>query len=212
MIARLERWIRWPLWSWRNLLVSTAALLVVFTAVGRLTTSSDAGSAQQPQNAAAIIPTPTSTSSTFVPTTSPTQPATIPRTSASGKATISAAPPVGSRTPVQVAASFVNSWARPAAVQASWLADLKPLVTPEYLATLGTVDPSRVPATTVLDAGTVVSATSERANVRVATDAGGMSVTLAVQSGQWLVTDIEPADQAPGAPTPALTPTGTAAG
>lgn len=212
MIARLERWIRWPLWSWRNLIVSTVALLVVFTAVGRLTTSSDSGSAQQPQNAAAIIPTPTSTSPTSVSSPSPSTTATSPRTSASGKATSSATPQIGSPTPVQVAAAFVTSWARPATAQGSWLADLKPLVTPEYLATLGTVDPSRVPATKVLDGGTVVSATNQRANVRVATDAGGMSVTLAVRSGQWLVTDIEPADQPPGATTPALTPTGTAAG
>ena len=39
MIARLEQWIRWPLWSWRHLVVTVVAVLVLFTALGRLTNS-----------------------------------------------------------------------------------------------------------------------------------------------------------------------------
>ena len=64
-----------------------------------------------------------------------------------------------------------------------------------------------MPATRSLDSGRLLSTSGQQSLVRVATDAGGMTVILVMVGGHWLVADIEPADQPPGATTPALTPT-----
>ena len=213
MIARLERWIRWPLWSWRNLTVTTVALLAIFTAIGRLTTTADLGAERPPRNTVATVPTasPTETPASPAPATT-----AAPGTSAQaspGQPGRPVAPQPGSRTPVEVAALFATAWAQPSASQATWLSDLEPLATPEFLASLRTVDPARVPASKVLDSGSLTSSGDQRATVRVATDAGGMTVTLVVvQSGKWLVADIAPADQPPGATTPPLSPSPTGRG
>ena len=211
MIARLEQWLRWPLWSWRNLFVSTIAVLVVFTAVGRLTTSS--GPAQQPRSAAATVQVAVPAPSTAAPTTQSTvpvaAPATVPATPGGKSSTIpvTSAPPAGQPSAPEIAVAFTTAWTRTTLDQPAWLAGLKPLATPEYLTALTTVDPARVPATRSLDSGRLLSTSGQQSLVRVATDAGSMTVTLVMIGGHWLVADIEPADQPPGASTPALTPT-----
>jgi hypothetical protein len=225
MIARLEQWLRWPLWSWRNLTVFTIAVLVLFTAVGRLTTGSGSGPDSRTRNVAA---TPASTSaSATAPTTTPASamssaaPASAtPTTSApaAGSATgtnpiisTSSTPALGAGAPTRVALEFATAWTRTTSAQPAWLAGLKPHVTPEYLTALSTVDPARVPATRTLDAGRLVSMSGQQSLVQVATDAGGMTVTLVQRAGQWLVADIEPAAPPPGASTPPLSrATGTA--
>ncbi len=229
MIARLEQWLRWPLWSWRNLTVSTIAVLVLFTAVGRLTTGSGSGPDSRTRNVAA---TPASTSPSATTPLSATSPAsaTPPTSAAAAFATpTTSAPAAGSATgtnpiispsstpapgadaPTRVALDFATAWTRTTSAQPAWLAGLKPLVTPEYMTALSTVDPARVPATRTLDTGRLLSTSGQQSLVRVATDAGGMTVTLLLRAGQWLVTNIEPAAPPPGASTPPLSrATGTA--
>jgi len=218
MIARLEQWLRWPLWSWRNLTVSTIAVLVLFTAVGHLTTGSGSGPDSRTRNLAA---TPASTSPSATTPSSATSPASAaaPTSAAAASATpTTSAPAAGSATgtnpsstpapgadaPTRVALEFATAWTRTTSAQTAWLAGLKPLVTAEYLTALSTVDPARVPATRTLDPGRLLSTSGQQSLVQVATDAGGMTVTLLQRAGQWLVTDIEPAAPPPGATTPPL--------
>jgi len=239
MIARLERWLRWPLWSWRNLTASLVAALVLFTAVGRLTTGSASRLDRDPGQAAGTAPTRNTAPAATAPATStgapqpatPTAPAAqLPATSTdptaaaavtpaaptvgAGSATegnritsrsSTAAPGADASSPTGVALDFTKAWTRTTLPKPAWLAGLKPLVTAEYLATLSTVDPARVPATRAFDAGRLLSTSGQQSLVHVATDVGGMTVTLVLRSGQWLVADIEPADQPPGATTPPLT-------
>ena len=223
MIARLEQWLRWPLWSWRNLTVCTIAVLVLFTAVGRLTAGSGSGPDSRPRNVAATAASTSPSATTSLSATSPASatPSTsagpasaTPTTSAlaAGSTTgtnpiisPSSTPAPGADAPIRVALEFATAWTRTTSAQPAWLAGLKPLVTPEYMTALSTIDPARVPATRTLDAGRLLSTSGQQSLVRVATDAGGMSVTLVQRAGQWLVTDIEPAAPPPGASTPPLT-------
>ena len=143
-------------------------------------------------------------------------PTTSPLAAGSGTGTNPIASPsstatAGADAPTRVALEFATAWTRTTSAQPAWLAGLKPLVTPEYMTALSTVDPARVPATRTLDAGRLLSTSGQQSLVRVATDAGGMTVALVQRAGQWLVTDIEPAAPPPGATTPQLSrATGTA--
>jgi len=239
MIARLEQWLRWPLWSWRNLTASLVAALVLFTAVGRLTTGSASRLDRDPGQAAGTAPprstapaatepatstgtpqpaTPTapaaqlpatSTDPTAAAAVTPTAPTVVAGSATEGNRITSrsstAAPGADAPSPTGVALDFTKAWTRTTLAQPAWLAGLKPLVTAEYLATLSTVDPARVPATRAFDAGRLLSTSGQQSLVQVTTDVGGMTVTLVLRGGQWLVADIEPADQPPGATTPPLT-------
>jgi len=224
MIARLEQWLRWPLWSWRNLTVSTIAVLVLFTAVGRLTTGSGSGPDSRTRNvaataastspsattplsatrAAAATPPTSAAAASATPTTSATAAGSATGTSPIISPSSTPAPGADAQTPTRVALDFTTAWTRTTSAQPAWLAGLKPLVTPEYMTALSTVDPARVPATRTLDAGRLLSTSGQQSLVRVATDAGGMTVALVQRAGQWLVTDIEPAAPPPGATTPPL--------
>lgn len=228
MIARLEQWLRWPLGSWRNLTASLVAALVLFTAVGRLTTGSASRLDRDPGQAAGTAPPrstapaatapatstgapqpATSTDPTATAAVTPTAPTVVAGSATEGNRITSwsstAAQGADASSPTGVALDFTKAWTRTTLAQPAWLAGLKPLVTAEYLATLSTVDPARVPATRAFDAGRLLSRSGQQSLVQVATDVGGMSVTLVLRSGQWLVADIEPTDQPPGATTPPLT-------
>ncbi len=220
MIARFEQWLRWPLWSWRNLTVSTIAVLVLFTAVGRLTTGSGSGPDSRTRNVAATAASTSPSATTPLSATSPVSATPTTSATAAGSATGTSpiispsstpAPGADAQTPTRVALDFTTAWTRTTSAQPAWLAGLKPLVTPEYMTALSTVDPARVPATRTLDPGRLLSTSGQQSLVQVATDAGGMTVTLLQRAGQWLVTDIEPAAPPPGATTPPLSrATGTA--
>jgi len=67
------------------------------------------------------------------------------------------APGADAPTPTRVALEFATAWTRTTSAQPAWLVGLKPLVTPEYMTALSTVDPARVPATRTLDAGRLLS-------------------------------------------------------
>lgn len=218
MIARLEQWIRWPLWSWRNLVVTVVAVLVLFTAVGRLTNDRASASGGPSALPAAVATTPATGPTSSVPATIAGSPATAPSPGAAASTTLrptapaTAGQPTTSGTPTQVAVEFTRAWTRTTLDQATWLSGLKALVTPGYLSALSTVDPSRVPASRVVDSGRQLSTSGQQALVQVGTDGGAMTVTLVLHAPTWLVADIEPANLPPGAPTPTLTPTPAAKG
>ncbi len=206
MIARLEQWIRWPLWSWRNLAVTVVAVLVVFTAVGRLTNGQASASGRSRSGAEPVVPTVQATAPTpsaAVPSPATTHVQTTERPTGTGTST--GKPPAIS-TPTQVAVEFTRAWTRTTLDPATWRAGLKPLVTTEYLLALSTVDPARVPASRVVDAGRELSTSGQQALVQIGTDGGAMTVTLILRDQIWLVSDIEPTNQPPGAPTPTLAP------
>lgn len=211
MIARVEQWIRWPLWSWRNLAVTVVAVLVAFTAVGRLTNGQASASGKRSSAAEPVFPTGQATAPTpsaAVPSPATTPVPTMERSTVSGTTT---GRPAAISTPTQVAVEFTQAWTRTTLDQATWLTVLKPLVTTEYLPALSTVDPARVPASRVVDAGRELSTSGQLALVQVGTDGGAMTVTLVLRDQIWLVSDIEPANQPPGAPTPSLTPSSATA-
>ncbi len=211
MIARVEQWIRWPLWSWRNLAVTVVAVLVVFTAVGRLTNGQASASGRSSSGAEPVV----STVQATAPTPSAAVPspamAPVPTTEPSTVSGTSTGRPAATSTPTQVAVEFTRAWTRTTLDQATWRAGLKPLVTTGYLPALSTVDPARVPASRVVDAGLELSTSGQQALVQVGTDGGAMTVTLVLRDQIWLVSDIEPTNQPPGAPTPSLAPSSATA-
>jgi len=103
-------------------------------------------------------------------------PGTTPIGSPSSTAT------AGAETPTRVTLDFTTAWTRTTLAQPAWLAALKPLVIPEYLAALSTVDPARVPATRTRDTGRLLSTSGQQSLVQVATNAGGMTVTLVLRT------------------------------
>lgn len=221
MIERVEQWLRWPLWSWRNLIITTLAALVLFTAVGRLTTTTAAAESAVSRPVETVpVPVPNRSSATAPPATTAPVPTSSarpsPTTTSVGSAGTGPSAPSGPSAaagdPTAVAVAFVTEWTRAAPDQGTWLAALKPLTTAEYQSSLATVDPARVPARRVLDKGKLLSTSGQRSQVQVATDGGTMTVILALRDGSWLVSDIEPANQPPGAPTPALTARPTPSG
>lgn len=211
MIARLEQWIRWPLWSWRNLAVTVVAVLVVFTAVGRLTNGPASASGRPSSGAEPVLSTGQATGPS--PSAAVPSPAmvTVPTTKRPTGIGTNTGRPVATSTPTQVAVEFTRAWTRTTLDQATWLTDLKPLVTTGYLPALSTVDPARVPASRVVDAGRELSTSGQLALVQVGTDGGAMTVTLVLRDGAWLVSDIAPTNQPPGAPTPSLAPSSATA-
>ena len=218
MIARLEQWVRWPLWSWRNLVVTVVAVLVLFTAVGRLTNDRASASGGPSARPAASATAPATGPISSVPPTiagsTPTAPSTATAAPSTLRPTASATTgqPAVTGTPTQVAVEFTRAWTRTTLDQATWLSGLKPHVTADYLSALSSVDPGRVPASRVVDSGRQLSTSGQQALVQVGTDGGAMTVTLVLHAPTWLVADIEPANLPPGAPTPTLTPTPAAKG
>lgn len=213
MIERLEQWTRWPLWSWRNLTVTVVAVLILFTGLGRLANGEPSASKGPASGGRAVAPTGESTvAAPTAPVPSPSTATTAPTTQPSTRGVTSNGSPSTTAAPTPVAVEFTRAWTRTTVDQAAWLAALKPFVTSDYFSVLSTVDPARVPASRVVDAGRELSSSGERATVQVGTDGGTMAVTLVLRDRVWLVSDIEPTNLPPGAPTPSLTPGSTATG
>ncbi len=85
------------------------------------------------------------------------------------------------------ATRFVARWARPDLPAAQWRADVRPYAVPGYADLLDTVDPANVPATRITASARVVTATPERAEVDVGTDAGVLRVVCVRDGQRWLV-------------------------
>ena len=207
MSPRMLQWARWPLWSWRNLAVSTLAVLVLLALVGRLTsaTASSSGAATDPASAPTPLSTATSQPSVeSIPGTSALTRTATPSVGATTSASTVARSVAGEDGALIAAVRFVTAWARPDASAQAWLTSLRPLCTAAFQLTLETSDPGRVPASRVTGPARV-GASSSGALVMVPTDAGAVVVSVVREGDVWKVVNIAPDDPPPGAPTPTLT-------
>ena len=206
MTPRMLQWARWPLWSWRNLVVTTLGVLVLLAAVGRVTsaTPSTGGTPTGPAVAPAAVVTATSEpSASGLAILSSTPRTTVP--SGAMITSQSAAPgatAVGDGAPA-AAVRFVTAWARPDATSQVWLASLRPLTTAGFQLTLKTSDPGRVPASRVTGSPRARASSSGQL-VSVPTDAGAVVVSVVRDGEAWKVADVAPGDLPPGAATPTL--------
>ena len=197
--------LQWPLWSWRNLSITSAALLLVLYGLGlviepaKITLTTN----HAPLAVASSIPSSPSPSISSANPSSPagaTAPSTIPPTSADSGAR-------ASESVTRVATAFAQAWSSSGRSQQEWTRGIQPFVTPALAAGLAQTDPARVPATKVTGEAVLIQASASSAHVRVPTDGGSIVVTLKrAGSGPWQVSDVAPAGQPPGAPTPDLHP------
>ncbi|HET7658832.1 MAG TPA: hypothetical protein VFK66_00480 [Oryzihumus sp.] len=199
MSTRRDEILRWPLWSWRNFTVTAAAVLLLLAGLGRVVNA-----APITTHHASVATTTAGPSSTLPPQPTGTQVVTGSRTKPSNVQTDAAAASDPAAT--RVAASFVRAWANPELDQGTWLHGIQPFLAPSLAKALSSTDPAQVPASAVTGEPRLVRVTATSSVINVPTDGGPVAVTLRGSAGRWKVTDIEPAEQAPAAPTPALTP------
>ena len=189
--------LRWPLWSWRNLTISTVVVLALMALLGRLSdTGSPASAARTP--AAEPQAAPTLSGQRIVP--APSSPTTA-------TATTEAAPSTGRATatsPVNVATGFVTAWSNTSNGHHAWVAAMKPWATPDLLASLQGTDPAQVPASRVTGDAALRSTSGTTAVVTVPTDGGRVAITLTKSGGRWHAAALAPDEAPPGAPTPSL--------
>lgn len=204
--------LRWPVWSWRNLSVTAAALLLLLYGMGRVIEPAKITLSATHLPAATAGPTvlaPSPTGSSAAGSSPTPTPATVPgitSTSAGLSAT-------GGESVTRVATAFAQAWSASGRSQQEWVRGIQPFVTPALAAGLAQTDPARVPATKVTGEAQLVTASATNASVRVPTDGGSIVVTLTrTTSGGWQVSDVAPAGQPPGAPTPDLHPSTSPAG
>jgi hypothetical protein len=207
MTGRVSTVLRWPLWSWRNLSVTTAAVLLVFYGMGhvvepaKIRISAFHGPALT-SSPTASSPSP-SESSTTVPSPGPAAP---PSTTASSRV-LSAS---GSESVTRVATAFAQAWSSSGRSQQEWTTGIQAFVTPALAAGLAQTDPARVPATKITGEALLLTASATFARVRVPTDGGSIVVTLTrAASRPWQVSDVAPVGQPSGTPTPNLHPAPT---
>lgn len=197
--ASLARAARWPLWSWRNLVVSAIAVLALLAGVGRLTDVLSADFSPS-SNAVGASSAPTVPVASPSATGSPTGLATTaPPTTASSTTT-----GASKGSPVEVATALVTAWATPGEGESQWLAGMKPWATADLVASMTGTDPTQVPATKVTGDAALRGMKARTATVSVPTDGGRVAVELVQQSGAWKADSLAPDDAPPGAPTPAL--------
>jgi hypothetical protein len=204
MKGGLDTVLRWPLWSWRNLSITSAAVLVVLFGMGRviepakLTLSpvrASATTAVTPSLAATSVPSATAASAALAP-----MPSTPPVTAAVPDAT-------ANESVTRVALGFAQAWSSSGRSQKAWADGIQPFVSPALAAGLAQTDPARVPATKVTGEPVLITASATAAQVKVPTDGGSIVVTLSrASTTPWQVSDVGPADQPPRAPTPDLQP------
>jgi hypothetical protein len=195
--------LRWPLWSWRNLSITAAAILLVLYGMGRVIEPAKITLAtnQSKLARASPMPSPPSPSISFADPSSPAGaavPGTTPSTSADSGTR-------ASESVTRVATAFAQAWSSSSRSQQEWTRGIQPFVTPALGAGLAQTDPARVPATKVTGEAVLLTASAASAQVRVPTDGGSIVVTLKrAASGSWQVSDVAPAGQPPGAPKPNL--------
>jgi hypothetical protein len=202
----LSRAARWPLWSWRNLTITTVLVLGLLAALGRLTDGMSPATAL-PSPVVSVdggptVPAPSSSTTSGEPTSSAPTTTTPPL-----------APPDASKgSPVDVATSFVAAWATTDRGEAEWLAGMRPWTTTELVLSMSGIDPAQVPATKVTGDAALTATKGDTATVSVPTDGGRVAVELVRQSGAWKAVTLAPDDAPPGAPTPTLGPNPTGTG
>lgn len=201
MSSRLQRLIEWPLWSWRHLTVSVAALLVVLALVGKATNFLTPRSAPAP---AAATPVAEQPSPSLVGPSTTTTP--MPRAATTGTGAPASTGDAKNQPCQDVAAAFMNAWVRTGLPPAQWLAGMRRYAVPELIAQLSHTDPTRVPASKVTSQPVAVLTAPATTTFRFATDGGRVDVSIKRSGASCLVSDLEPANDVPGAPKPALTP------
>lgn len=196
----LSRAARWPLWSWRNLVITAIATLALLAGVGRLT---DALSADSSTASRAVGPSssPTVPVASFPSTAPPSGRVTTAPPSTTAPSTATAA---SKGSPVEVATALVTAWAKPGQGESQWLAGMKPWATADLVSSMTGTDPTQVPATKVTGDAALRAIKTSTATVSVPTDGGRVAVELVQQSGAWKANSLAPDDAPPGAPTPAL--------
>lgn len=217
-MTRLDRALRWPLWCWRNLVVTLVVLLVLLGAAGRVSASrapsGASGGGPGPQlarpAAAGDVPARTAPAAVGVPTT-PVRPAPVRGTSSGPRSPGPTSPgptaPAGpGQSVTRVAEAFAQAWSRSSLRPSPWLRGVRPWVTPTLARGLSETDPSRIPATRVIGEAQLVTASRDTAEVVVPTDGGPITTTLTRVRSRWLVARVAPAGQPPAAPTPSLAP------
>jgi hypothetical protein len=197
--------LQWPLWSWRNLSITAAGLLLVLYGLGRVIEPAKTTLTAGHMPLVTASPTPSETLmsvSSSAPSSSGG--ATVPSTPPSTSETLS---PSAGESVTRVATAFAQAWSSSSRSQQQWTRGIQPFVTPALAAGLAQTDPARVPATKATGEAVLLTASATSAQVRVPTDGGSIVVTLKrAGSGPWQVSDVAPAGQPPGAPTPDLHP------
>jgi hypothetical protein len=218
-VTRLDRALRWPLWCWRNLVVTLVVLLLLLSAAGRVSASLTPakGADGGPARPAAVrdVPARTAPAAGGVPTT-PARPAPVRRSSPGPTPPGPRAPraevpgptaPAGpGQSVTRVAEAFARAWSRSSLPLSPWLSGVRPWVTPTLAKGLSETDPGRIPATRVIGEAQLVRASRDSAAVLVPTDGGPITTTLRRVRSRWLVAGVAPAGQPPAAPTPSLAP------
>lgn len=198
MSDRPYRAIEWPLWSWRNLIFSLACLLLLVGLVGRV--SAGLGQASPPIEATRNVP------ATATATTSPASPSVTEALAAGPTSTLAQTGSTGAAgSCLDEATRFVSAWTRTDLPASAWIEALRPMAAPTFAAQLEKSDPGRVPASRVVGEPSVIESTTAGETVRVVTDGGRVDVVT--QPGTCLVSDLQPAEAIPGAPTPVLSAT-----
>lgn len=204
MSSRLHRLIEWPLWSWRHLAITTVVLLAALALVGKAT---NALSAQATAAAATAPVTPSAPPPTSSMTSSSATAAVVPAPHVSHSSTDAAQ----AGAPCEDAAtSFMNAWVRANRPAAEWLGGMRPFASPDLLTQLSRTDPARVPASRVTGRPVGVVTHSGAHALRFATDGGRVDASTQKRGSACVVSDIEPAGDVQGAPTPSLTPSAAA--
>ena len=210
--AALRQLWAWPLQSWRHFIATTALTAALVTGVTAGASALLGGDPDAPAPAAGTTgsSTPTTTPAqswfeTAVPSSAsepdsdaPTSPSSSRTKEApsSSKPDTPATPAAGKtadgvKGALATASGFMSSWVvdPDSDVTASqWADGLRAYVTPETLIDLESVDPARIPATTVTGKPKPTTSGDEVVEVDVATDAGTVHLVLvAYPDGRWLV-------------------------
>jgi hypothetical protein len=197
--------LRWPLWSWRNLSITSAAVLLMLYGMGHViqpakitltTVHAPLAATASPRPPAPGPSVPPAAPSSPVPATVPITPK--PTLAVSG---------TSNQSVTRLATAFAQAWSSSGRSQQEWTQGIQLFVTPALAAGLARTDPARVPATKVTGEAVLLTASATSAQVRVPTDGGSIVVTLKqAASGPWQVSEVAPAGQPPAAPTPDLNP------
>lgn len=175
---------QWPLHSPLRLGMTVLVLLAVAAGISiAVTANRPAGNAPALSGASTSAATASArppASPTVLPPVPPLTPSSLP---------LDQVPPAA----VQAAAAWASAWvAHPDGITSQqWLAALRPYTTDEYLGLLGTVDPSKVPATRVTGPPTPTRVAPASVQVSIPTDTITL-VVLVVDTGPgsgWRVAD-----------------------
>lgn len=197
MSDNLNRALRWPLWSWRNLAITVVSVFVVIALIGRVSSAVGSEGEEPARVTSTVAPESKEPAPTVIPSTEPITTQTPATVVAAGPGTDC----------LSSAALFLNEWMQSDRPQKVWLAAMAPYATPAFLEELRSVDPANVPATRVEGEPRLVGQDGDLPIARITTDGGRLDVVLAPTGSACLVGDIRPTDDVPGAPTPVLTAT-----